>query len=166
MSETETKRPSFEMSIDTRLIYERMKQAAVGEVISFRALSEVIGNKVEGDNPSIQSALRKLLGEEIVFENVRGVGYKRLNDVEIVQTYERDRVSIQRKARKAVKRLTCVQDFEALPNELKVRHNAAVSGFAAIANMLKTGSMKKLETAVEHAREQLPLAKTLEAFKG
>lgn len=160
-------RPSFEMSIDTRLVYEALKKAAIGEVVSLSAISQELGRKVGGEDSSIQSAIRRLLKTDgIVFENVRGVGYKRLRDEEIVNSSERDREGLRRKARKIVKKLTCVQDFDALPNELKVKHNAAVSGFGAIAAILTPGSMKKLEAHVERASQQLPLAKTLEAFRG
>lgn len=160
-------RPNFEMSIDTRLICDRLKQAAVGEVISFKALSEALGRKVEGADSSVQSAVRNLLSVDgVVFENVRGVGYQRLTDVEIVKSSEGMRERLRRGARRMVKKLTCVQDFAALSNDMKIKHNAAVSGFGAIAAMLTPGRMKKLEDSVEKASAQLPLAKTLEAFKG
>jgi hypothetical protein len=159
-------RPAFVMSIDTRAVYDRLKAAGVDEMVSFRALGEALGRKVAGDDPSVQSAVRKMLSEGYLFDNVRGEGYKRLNDVEVVQTAEREREGIRRKARRAVKKLSCVQNFEKLPNDLKVKHNAAISGFGAIAQMLTAGNMKKLEGKVEAAQQQLPLAKTLEAFRG
>lgn len=160
-------KPSFEMSIDTRVVYDRLKAAAVGEVVSFNALSEALGRKVEGDCSNVQSALRRLINiDGVVFDNVRGTGYKRLNDIEIVGTAEREREALRRQAKKAVRRLTCVQHFDALPNDIKIKHNAAVSGFGAIAAMMTPGSMKKLEASVEKASQQLPLAKTLEAFTG
>lgn len=164
---TDTKKPNFEMSIDTRLAYDRFKKAAVGEVVSFAQISDALGRKVEGDCSNIQSAVRRLLSADgMVFENVRSVGYQRLNDVEIVKLSEGMRERLRRGARRIVKKLTCVQDFEALPNDMKIKHNAAVSGFGAIAAMLTPGRMKKLEDQVEKASAQLPLAKTLEAFKG
>lgn len=161
---TETK-PSFEMSIDTRIIYNRLNEAAVGEVVSFKALGDALGRKVEGNCSHIQSALNRLLGEGVLFDNVRKVGYKRLTDSEIVNTSEREREGLKRKARRAVKKLSCVSDFDALPNELKVKHNASMSGFGAIMAMMKPSGMRKLETAVQKASQQLPLAKTLEAFR-
>lgn len=158
-------RPTFQVSIDTKLVVDRFKQAAVGEVVSFKALSEALGRKVEGDCPNVQSALRILLNDHTVFENVRSIGYKRLNDVEIVGTAERDREALRRRAKKTVKRLSSVREFDKLPNDMKIKHNAAMSGFGAIAAMLTTGRMKRLEEKVEVAQQQLPLAKTLECFK-
>lgn len=161
----EDQKTRFEMSIDTRMLYDLLKKATVGEVISFARMAEVLGRPVEGSTSNLQSALHRLEGEGVAFANVRGRGYQRMNDVEVVNTAEEAREAIKRKAKRAVKRLTCVQDFDRLPNDLKVKHNAAISGFGAIAAIMSPGRMKTLEEQVARAGAQLPLAKTLEAFK-
>jgi hypothetical protein len=155
----------FEMSIDTRMLYDLLKKAIVGEVVSFTRMTEVLGRQIEGASSNLQSAMHRLEGEGIAFANVRGSGYQRMNDVEVVNTAEDAREAIKRKARRAVKRLTCVQDFDGLPNELKIKHNAAISGFGAIASIMSPGRMKALEEQVAKVGSQLPLAKTLEAFQ-
>lgn len=155
----------FEISVDTRMVYDRMKQCVVGEVISYRTIGEILGRAVDGSCSNVQSALYMLERDGVAFANVRGTGYQRMDDVEIVGTAESVRKAIRRKAERGAKRLTCVQDFGALPNELKVKHNAALSGFGAIASIMSPGRMKSLEASVEKAGAQLPLAKTLEAFK-
>jgi hypothetical protein len=155
----------FEMSIDTRTIYERLKTVAVGEVISFKQLTEIIGRKVEGACSNLQSAMHRLEAEGIAFANVRGTGYQRMTDIEVVNTAESSREGIRRKAKRAIKRLTCVSAFDHLPNDFKIKHNAALSGFGAIAAIMSPGRVKALEETVAKAGAQLPLAKTLEAFK-
>jgi hypothetical protein len=73
---------------------------------------------------------------------------------------------IRRASRREGKRITHgVRDFNALPNDLKIKHNAAVSMFGVFEHMTKPTQIKKLEGKVEQAHESLPLAKTLEAFK-
>ncbi|TGU44645.1 hypothetical protein EN788_22275 [Mesorhizobium sp. M2D.F.Ca.ET.145.01.1.1] len=161
----EEKKTLFEMSIDTRMLYDRLKKAVTGEVISFTQMSEELGRPIAGDCSNLQSALHRLEGEGIAFANVRGSGYQRMNDIEVVNSAETAREGIRKKARRAIKRLTCVQKFDALPNELKVKHNAALSGFGAIASIMSPGRVKSLEEQVAKAGAQLPLAKTLEAFK-
>lgn len=161
----ENAKPTFELSIDTRMCADALKQGAAGETVTFATIGAALGRKVDGGDSTVQSALRHLMNEDgIVFESVRGIGYKRLKDVDIVGTVERDRGKMRRHAKRVVKRLLCVADFDAMPNEAKIKHNAALSGFGAIASILKTGNMKKLEQSVERASQQLPLAKTLEAF--
>lgn len=159
------RKTTFEMSIDTRTIYDRLKKAAIGEVVSFAQLSELLGRKIAGDCSNLQSALHRLEGEGTAFANVRGTGYQRMNDIEVVNTSESAREGIRRKAKRAIKRLTCVNEFDRLPNDMKVKHNAALSGFGAIAAIMSPGRVKALEQDVAKAGSQLPLAKTLEAFK-
>lgn len=159
------KKTLFEMSIDTRMLYDRLKKAAIGDVVSFTQMTELLGRSVDGACGNVQSALHRLEGEGIAFANVRGTGYQRMNDVEVVNSAEHAREGIRRKAKRAVRRLTCVQEFDRLPNEMKVKHNAALSGFGAIASIMSPGRVKSLEEAVARVGAQLPLAKTLEAFK-
>lgn len=161
-----SKRPRFEMSVDTRLIYDRLKDVPVGETVDYSILEGILGRKINGGDPLLQSALHSLQNDGVLFGNVRGVGYQRLKDEDIVRSSEADRKGIRRKARRAVERLSLVSNFEALPNDLKIKHNAAVSGFGAIAAVLAPAKMKQLETSVESAQARLPLSKTLEAFKG
>lgn len=166
MTDTNGKRPSFEMSVDTKMVFDALRKVQVGEQITFAALSGLLGRHVGGGSPHVQSALRSCEADGMIFGNIRGVGYQRLSDEGIVNTVEHERKGLRRRARKIVHRLTSIGDFEALPNELKVRHNAAVSGFGAIAAMLAPAKMALLEQTVEKAAAKLPLAKTLEAFKG
>lgn len=154
----------FEMSIDTRMLYEALKKVEIGETIRFAVLGETIGRKVSGGTPNLQSALHRLLGEGKAFANVRGVGYQRMTDVDVVNSAEREREGLRQKAKRAGKRLTCVHDFERLPNELKIKHNAALSAFGAIAACMSPARMKQVEEQVAVSRAQLPLARTLQAF--
>lgn len=158
------KRPMFVMSVDTRVVYDRLKKAELGETITYADLGALLGREIDGGDPIMQSALRSVENDGLVFGNVRSVGYQRLNDTEIVKSTEQDRLALRRKARRVVEKLSHVADFEALPNDLKVKHNAAVSGFGAIAAILSPAKMKALEGRIEVAQAKLPLAKTLAAF--
>lgn len=158
--------PTFELSIDTRLLYDHLRKTPIGETVSFDALSEVTGAPVHGSTSSLQSAIRRLQSiDGRIFASVRGVGYQRLSDVGIVRSTESARDTLRRRASRMIKRLACVEDFGALPKELQVKHNASMSMFGAIAHMLKPSSTKILEDQVAKAQAALPLAKTLEAFK-
>lgn len=159
------KKTMFEMSIDTRMLYDRLKVVDVGEIVTFRQMSELLGRPVEGATSNLQSALHRLEGERLAFANIKGVGYQRMDDVAVVNTAESAREGIRRKAKRAIKRLVCVREFDSLPNELKIKHNAALSGFGAIASIMSPGRVKALEEQVAKAGQQLPLAKTLESFK-
>lgn len=162
----ENGKTKFEMSIDTRITYDLLMKAAIGETVTYAAIAKELGRPVSGAEPHLQSALHRCLSNDNrVFANVSRVGYKRLGDVEIVATGERETEMLRRRAKRAGKRLTCVENFDGLPNDMKVKHNTYLSMFGAISAMTKTGAVKKLEGEVFRAQAALPLAKTLEAFK-
>lgn len=156
----------FEMSIDTRALYDLLLKADPGQTVTFVEMTNLLGRDVAGVFPNLQSALRRVENlDGIVFGNVRGIGYKRLNDIEIIQTSEREIVAIRRRARKAGRRVTKIENFDALPNEEKIRHNMSLSLFGAINSMTKPKQVRKLEEAVSSAAKELPIGRTLEVFK-
>lgn len=160
-----TARPTFELSIDTKLLYERLIAAAPGETVTYAQLGKEVSRTLNGGDPYLQSALaRAFKADDAVFDNVRGVGYRRLNDTEIVKLSNRDTDLIRRRSRKAADKLTKVQDFTSLPQQQRVEHNARLSIFAAIASMTKSSSVKKIEAAATAAGRELPFAETIAAF--
>lgn len=165
MGQDVNRKPTFVTSMDSLIAYELLEQANIGDVVSYSNFKTALGIEVDGSSPHIQYAIKRLLKEGILFENIRGVGYKRLNDHEIVQTAARERGMLRRQAEKSVRRLTCVRDFDALPNDAKIQHNAAVSAFGAIASMISSNGIKKLENTVRTQGQKLSLSKTLEAFR-
>ena len=165
----ETKGTIFEISVDARLLHERLKKVGVGDLISWDDLSEIISRDVRAGGPAygaLTTARRRAQKHEgIVFDPVKGKGLKRLNDAEIVETSQAKIDSVRRRSRAALRRLACVQNYEGLTSEKQVRHNTFASIFSAFATITKAGSMKRLEDQVAEAHAQLPLAKTLEAFR-
>lgn len=158
--------PSFQMSADTRFLVQRLRKAAVGDLITYEELSKEVGKQVGGGFAALSSARRVLLREDQrVFDAVWGKGLKRLNDVEIVGTSQRTATKIRRTAQRGVRTLTAVADFSSLPREQQMRHTAAVSVFGVIAEMSGGRGMAKVEKIAEGKREALPIAQTLEAFR-
>ena len=159
--------PAFELSIDVRLLSERLMQVGIGEQVSYAELGDVINQPVHGGAPALQSALRRCFRNEgAIFENVRGIGYQRLTDHEIVSASERDVRGIRRKSKRAAQKLASVRDYNALPKDKKVEHSARLSILSAVAQQTSRNSEKKVIEAVESQGRELPFAATLEAFKG
>lgn len=156
-----------ETSVDTNLIYQRIERAEIGEVITYDEMSDLIGRNVRTKAAhNLASARRRAFNQrQMVFDAVHKVGIKRLNDVEIVTTTQQAIDKARRSARRAAKRITAVRDFDALPKELRVKHNTFMSALSAMAAITKAGPMAKLEKIVGEAQQTLPLAKTLEAFR-
>ncbi len=163
----EGKKSIPEMAIDTRLLLQRLLKAAIGEVIPYEELNTEIDRDVQREaNPCLQSAMRAALRQEMVFSTIRGVGVKRLTDRELAGIGEATRQHITRSARAAVRKMSLVQDFKALTNEEKVRHNTGLAMLGAVAHIASPKQAKVLEGKVTTAREVLPLQKTLAALMG
>jgi hypothetical protein len=160
------KRSIPEISVDARLLYERLKQVGVGETIRYEELDAVVDRDVRNGAHGVMTTARRRAQniDQIVFGTIRGVGLKRLNDAEIVDTGQSQIDAVRRRARRAFTILTCVSDFDALPAESKVKHNTYASMFSVLSNVTKPGQIKKVEQHVERTQAELPLARVLEAL--
>lgn len=158
--------PNF--SVDARLLYERLKTAAIGELVLYAELSEIIGRDVQnGARHLVRSALNKALRDDrMVFEAVMDQGYRRLSDVEIVDCSDNTFARMRRMARRQTAKLTSVAEFEKLPNNLKIKHNTNISMLGALTHLVRPASVKKIEARVSETASQLPSAKVLEHIKG
>lgn len=159
-----------EMSVDTTLLYQRIKTLARDEVVPYAELSKIIGREVtDKARANLQSARRRALKEDsIVTEAVFGVGIKRMTDVSIVEhTGDQVRRKIRRASKIAVKKLTCVE-FDSLTNPQKIKHNAEVSQLSTVYAFSDNSTHKKITKKVEETNktEPLAIAATIAAFGG
>jgi hypothetical protein len=101
-----------------------------------------------------------------VLESVRGVGYRRANDVELATAVsDRDLRKSRRHAGRALKKLACVEDFSAMPNHAQIAHTIKSSFFAAVRYMAHKGNLTRAVTpAVAGRSSELPVKDTLKAF--
>lgn len=163
---TTTTRAIGLISIDTKVLFDRLITANVGDVIPYSELTELIGRDVRGSAIwALGGARRKAFRERsFVFAAVRNEGVKRLSDLEIVDTGEDTASRIHRMSRRGAQRLMAVADFNALPNESKIRHNTYASLLGMTAHVTKNTQVKRLAAKIEKTQAQLPLQRTLEAF--
>lgn len=160
----------FEPSVDTNFLAAKLSKVDVGEIVTYEELSDAIdGRDVRPGQPgysALVSARRRLERQHgIVFGSVRKVGLKRLSDIGIVDTSDQAIASIRRKARRSAKRLTCVKNYEGMPAEKQVKHNAYMSIFGALAAASRASTVRLIEEEVAIKQDQLSLTKTLEFFK-
>lgn len=158
-------KPSFELSADSRFLLQELRKVQVGETIGYDTLSTAIGRLVGGDFSSLQTAVRRLLRDDgIVFANVRGVGFKRLDDADIVRLGESETDATRRRARRTVRKLTAVRDYASLTPAMQLRHTALVSVNAMVADVTRDQSVKKIEHASGGRAGELPIAQTIRAL--
>ncbi|MEX3859610.1 hypothetical protein AB3X94_37100 [Paraburkholderia sp. BR10923] len=133
-----------------------LAQLAVGDEIRYAVLSEKIGRDVQGEaRHCLDTARRRLLRDERrVFDVVRDIGLRRLNDCEIVRTADRARAHIRRTARKAARTVLCA-DYAALDRETQVRHNVALSVLAVTEIMAGEKAAKRIGKEVDRSGHEL-----------
>jgi hypothetical protein len=155
-----------ETSADARFLYQEIIKVSIGDAITYKALSGLIGRDVQDEARGALMTARRIAERDknIVFGVIRDVGLKRLNDAEIVSTGEDARGRIRRIARRSVARVLRVNNYAELSQEDKVRHNAYASLFGAIEQMASPKSIAKLEQYAKDAQAELPIKRTLELF--
>jgi hypothetical protein len=104
--------------------------------------------------------------DEIVFDTVINEGIKRLGDNGIVEAATLPAIArIRNTSRKSAKKLACVKDFNALPDNLKIKHNASMAIFGMLSEVTKPKKIANLESRVYDTARTISLAETLDAFK-
>jgi hypothetical protein len=154
------------LSADSRLVYNRLKAANVGDTIPYAELSQIVGRNVQTTARSTLDTARRMAMREdrYVFGVSANVGLVRLDDCSIVDFGSTGAVRARRAIRKSARVLGCVADFNAMPNDKKIQHNAMLSLYGALYEAVKPSGIAKVELAVDKASGELPMRKTLELF--
>lgn len=158
--------PRFQASTDARILYDRIRQMKVGETLTYPEIAGVVGVKTaDSRTKGLRTAMKMAMRlDNMDFAAVHKIGYKRLSDVEIVDTVDQAMGRVRRGARRAANRLGHVQAFGNLPVEKQEKHNAALSLFNVVGSVTTTSSFVRIEKAVQKARHELPMADTLKAL--
>lgn len=159
----------FTVSLETRLLYERLRKLKVGEVVTYGELTGIIGQDVQAAGRGALRSARHIAqrDHQIVLDAINNVGLKRLSDRETVASAGQTLNKVRRTAQRGIDRLAAVSDFDALQDEEKAQHNASMSALAVVKLMAKPKSVTRIAAAVNTSNTgQLPVARTLELFRG
>lgn len=156
-----------EVSIEVRLIKDRLKIMELDEFIPYKELNDLIGRDVQHiARNSLEKAKFQLLKEQsMLFACVVGLGQKRLTDPGIVKCGEAAIKGIKRKTRRAILNMSALRDFEKLTNEEKFRHQAQLSILGTLELMSRESTVKKIGHQCEQTGSELPIGKTMELFQ-
>jgi hypothetical protein len=80
--------PSFKLHIDTQMLIEEISKTDYAQIVTYRALSELIGRDVQTEASGIlRTALRHLERDEgMFFSCVRNIGLRRVTESEQLQS--------------------------------------------------------------------------------
>jgi len=157
-----------QLSVDAQIIYERLKKATVGELITYAELSELIKQNIQQEaRKRLDTARKKALREDdMVFATVIGQGVKRISDEENALTTGPSTIKrIRREASRGLKRLAAVKNFDSMSHEAQIRHNMAVCVMGAFRQASHKSRINKIENELHQKNEKLAISKTLEFFK-
>lgn len=159
-------RPNFQTSVETRLLYARLRKLEIGEIVTYRELTQIISQDVQNEaRGALTSARRMALRDDgIICDAIHNVGIKRLSDSEAVQSSTQTFARVRRLAHRGAERLVTTNP-DALSQEDRIRRNASLSAFAVVKLMGKPKTLDKI-AAANTAAGELPIARTLELFRG
>lgn len=172
--EDKRKRTIQELHIDSRALYDYLEKGhlegtqTTDAIIPYSELSGLIGRDIQKEaRGNLYTAIRMMQNEYgVVYGTVNGVGIKRLTDEEVAYTGDVVVQHVRKATNRGIKKLVCVKDFDALPNDAKVKHNASLSILGVFKEMTKQKKIKQIEAKVNETQLQLPIMKTIEAFIG
>ena len=149
-------------AIEVRKMFEKLDETLVGDVVTYKELSEIIGKDVTKHRHMLDKARAFALERQKVFGVVRGVGLRRLTDIETVQTGQRTMHSVRGAVHRGMNRITKV-DFNELPKDVKQQHNVYYSVFGAISALTHKKKLDKVHERVAKAETSLKLKELLES---
>jgi hypothetical protein len=161
--------PRFSLNIETILLIERIKKMGQGDLVTYGELAELIGQDVQREARHTLLSARRICQREyqVVTDAERNIGIRRLTDVELTSSGLKIFSGLRRAAKRGIDRVTAVADFDTLPDEEKVRHNATISGLALIRMLSRPKSIDRIAAATNTTNTgQLPVGRTLELFRG
>lgn len=161
-------RPSVTTATDRRLLIDRLLEVPVGEVLTYEAITDLLGRDVRTTS-ACRSALHSALNHlrrhrSAIYAAVPKVGYKRLDDCGKVTAAESTMRRAHRAAHRSAAILAAVEKFDAMPEDSRTRHNALMSIAGAIALGTSKKSLDKVQERVREVGRVLPLQRTLDAF--
>lgn len=160
----------FEESIQRRLLVDRLREIEENEIVTYSALSALIGDDVqEGGRHYLASAREKLAKEGYVFDAVVNVGVKRLDPIGIVAATD-NYLGKSVNAVVRAKRTLHVADYERLPDEEKKRYGIAQLRIGIAQQFSRRKALNRLKGIVD-VQASLPkmraaLAGVLNQFGG
>jgi len=138
-------RPIFLASEETKQIQAKLESLQVGEIATWQQLAELTGGSSDKVRASLITARHTLLKEkQMVFCSVRGVGYKRINDSEILQNEGMTSGRIKRAVKRSLKRLAVIK-----PDTLEPQDKTTYAVTSATLGALALCAGSKFENSVK-----------------
>lgn len=155
-----------QISVDSQTIIARLRSTKKGESITYDELSKLIHSDIRKKSYYCLNTARRrvLMDDGMVFEAVRGIGIKRMDDEQIISIGPQSERKLHRLSRNALRKLSCAS-IDNLTNEQRLELYAHSSIAGAISLITKPDKVRLIKAAVKTSESTLPVNRTLEIFK-
>lgn len=135
-----------QVSVETEMIYERIRKAEINEVITYSELNTLIDSDVQGDaRRYLYTARRWALDENgIVFGTMRNIGIKRIVGDEVIGEANMALKCVANKTGYAL-RVINATDYESYSVDGQKKQNVMVAALGAIKLFTEKRSMQRIE---------------------
>lgn len=161
--------PSPVYGIEKNLLYDLLKATTPEQVVTYERMTKVCGLDVRGmyRNTILYAVLKRLEREQVAsFDVVRGIGYVRLADDEIVGS-STTKVHRLRRAGRRIKTQLAVAQYSKLSPNAQVAYSVNMAIAHIVSEGTKAKTRKNLEAAAVKANGPvLPLTDTLALLAG
>lgn len=153
-----------QVSVNAQRLYEQLRAVAPEDTITYDALTQTIGVDVRTVATGALSTARRMAHrlDSAVFVSVRGVGLKRVNDVEKVGLGS-DLRPLRRMLRRKARILGAVK-YDALPADAQRQHNTGLAMLGAVQLMTQRSEVRRVDGAVAQAQRPISFDETLKLF--
>ena len=144
--EGQPKRAIRVLSIETKLVAQRIASMKVGDILTWNDLSDLLGIPAQTGHGyrAVQSGRNIAFRDHgIVLGIIIKTGYRRLSDSEIVESSNHISKKVRKISRKGMARLSKVE-YEKLSHEEKSTHNGYLALFSLMTNISSVPSTKKI----------------------
>lgn len=152
-------------SVDTSIVENRMRTAAVGETVTYDDLTKLLGRDVRTYCRScLATARNTLVKESIFFDTVPGVGFIRLSNDEACKSTRHYVAKSRSAVRRGLRHIRNVP-YAGLDPESK-REHLAISTQLAMIDLFSTSKSEKRISGAVHDESPLAIGETLKLFGG
>ena len=154
------------MSVDVQVLLNRLRASQVGEIITYEELKNLVDRDVQRTHRHLLSCARKhAKRERIVFGVITNKGIQRLDDAGKVRAGSSLISTIRRTSKRAAQTLATVENFDQLPNDVKIQHNMALSIFGIVQQSTSKTAQTKVAAKIDNmGGGVLAMRKSLELF--
>jgi len=157
------KRPLFHLSHESTLLIAALRKMSVGDVLTYEEMNETIAGDVQRSQRfALCTARKRLMTEDQAhFGTIVGVGIKRLDEAEAVESLDLD-VSKVRSGARRVHRKTRLIDLA----PLAATERAKVAMVQTLSAIIERSTSNKAQGRLLEAGENVSLRKAFAALSG